>query len=85
MQTVAYHPDPIINAQVAKDALAAEIADLAAGYPPRSWICQCGASHSRGHFMSIGVHRCLKCGYVGEDGVMLDESEASAQPKQEEK
>lgn len=67
-----YHPDPAVNAEVAADALAAEMADLAAGYPPRPWLCECGASHSRGHFMSIGVHRCLACGYVGEGGVMFD-------------
>lgn len=67
-----YHPDPVINEEVAKDTLLAEIADLNAGYPPRKWICPCGASHQRGHFMSVGVHRCLKCGYVGEGGIMVD-------------
>lgn len=66
-----YHPDPEINAQVAKDALAAEMADLAAGFPARKWTCpQCGRHHSRGFFMTPGVHRCLYCGYVGEGGVM---------------
>jgi len=67
-----YHPDPTINAQVALDVLIAEEADLAAGYPPRRWQCTCGAEHGRGHFMGIGVHRCLACGYVGTEGVMLD-------------
>lgn len=67
-----YHPDPEINRGVAADALQAEIADLAAGYVPRKWVCPCGASHSRGHFMSIGIHRCMKCGYVGDEGVMVD-------------
>ena len=66
-----YHPDPTINAEVAADALAAEISDLSMGHPPRRWICPCGASHSRGHFGAIGIHRCLKCGYVGPDGVMV--------------
>jgi hypothetical protein len=69
---IAYHPNPEINAQIEKDTLAAEIADLNAGYPPRRWICLCGASHQRGHFMTVGVHRCLKCGYMGEGGVMVD-------------
>lgn len=75
MSETAYHPDPEINAEVIADAIAGEIADLAAGYPPKRWVCPCGASHSRGHFMTIGVHRCLKCGYVGEGGVMLTEDE----------
>lgn len=65
-----YHPDATINAEVAADTLEAERADLEAGYPPRAWICPCGASHSRGHFGSIGIHRCLACGYVGDGGVM---------------
>jgi hypothetical protein len=69
---IEYHPDPKINAQVAADTLMAEITDLNAGYPPRKWICLCGASHERGHFMTIGVHRCLKCGYMGEGGIMVD-------------
>ncbi len=65
-----YHPDPAINAEVAAAALAAERADLAAGYMPRRWLCDCGAEHRRGHFLTIGVHRCLGCGYVGTGGVM---------------
>lgn len=68
-----YHPDPAINAGVAMDMLAAETADLAAGYPPRRWLCRCGASHSRGHFLSVGQHRCLSCGYVGDGGVMIEQ------------
>lgn len=74
---IQYHPDPEINAEVIADAIAGEIADLAAGYPPKRWICPCGASHSRGHFMTIGVHRCLKCGYYGDGGVMLTEDEVA--------
>jgi rubredoxin len=67
-----HHPDPEINAGVAAEVLEAERADLAAGYPPRTWICpDCGASHSRGHFMNVGQHRCLRCGYVGSGGVMV--------------
>jgi hypothetical protein len=68
----AYHPDPEINAEIAMQALEAERFDLGAGYLPRRWICPCGASHERGHFMTIGVHRCLRCGYVGEGGVVVD-------------
>jgi hypothetical protein len=66
-----YHPDPEINAEVAAEALESERVDLAVGYPPRRWLCECGAEHSRGHFMSIGVHRCLGCGYIGTGGVMM--------------
>jgi hypothetical protein len=65
-----YHPDPTINAEIAADALAAETFDLSIGYPPRLWTCPCGATHGRGHFLSVGVHRCLTCGYYGTDGVM---------------
>jgi rubredoxin len=69
-----YHPDPEINAEVAEAALEAERIDLAAGYPPRRWYCpDCGANHQRGHFMTIGIHRCLGCGYVGEGGTMHTE------------
>lgn len=68
---MSYHPDPAINAEVALDALDAERADLAAGYPPRPWQCgECGASHARGHFGSIGVHRCLRCGYAAAFALM---------------
>lgn len=70
-EPVVYHPDPEINAEVAQQALDAEIFDLAIGYPPRRWICPCGASHSRGHFGVVGSHRCLRCGYAGGDGVMV--------------
>lgn len=76
MKEIAYHPDPIVSADVARDVLAAEVADLAAGLPPRRWTCpECGRSHGRGHFLCIGQHRCLHCGYVGEGGVMWDETE----------
>lgn len=66
-----YHPDPEINAEVAAEVLEAEKADLKAGFEPRRWMCECGAEHGRGHFQSIGVHRCLACGYVGTGGVMI--------------
>ncbi len=73
-----YHPDPEINGGVAADALDAERADLAADYLPSRWRCECGAEHGRGHFMAIGIHRCLGCGYVvGPDGVMLGPPEGS--------
>lgn len=72
--SVTYHPDPEINTGVAIDVLKAEKADLDAGYPPRRWICpECGHSHARGHCGSIGVHRCLHCGYIGDGGVMVDD------------
>lgn len=70
-----YHPDPEISAEVAITARDAEAADIAAGYPPRRWSCECGASHARGHFQTIGVHRCLRCGYVGEGGFLHDPPE----------
>lgn len=75
MSTIVYHPDSEIDAEIAADALEAERVDLAAGYPPRRWTCPCGASHSRGHVQAIGVHRCLRCGYVGTAGVMSTEDE----------
>lgn len=66
-----YHPDPEINAEIIEQARINEIADLAAGYPPKFWRCpECGSGHKRGHFMVIGVHRCLRCGYVGDGGTM---------------
>jgi hypothetical protein len=74
VRNVAYHPDPEISAEIAREALEAERADLAAGYPPRRWQCECGASHGRGHFQVIGVHRCLACGYVGQAGAMFGTS-----------
>lgn len=70
---IAYHPDSEINKGVAAEVLASEVIDLKVGYPPRRWTCpQCALSHSRGHFLSIGSHRCLGCGYVGGGGVMWD-------------
>lgn len=68
-----YHPDPEINAEVIADALEAERANLAAGFLPQRWRCICGTEHARGHVESIGIHRCLACGYVGTEGVMLDD------------
>lgn len=69
-----YHPDTEINAVIEMEAAEAERIDMAAGYPPRWWMCpDCGNSHSRGHFAGvIGVHRCLKCGYAGRGGVMAE-------------
>lgn len=67
---VAYHPDPEINAEIIQTAIESERIDLSIGYTPRAWTCLCGATHSRGHFQVIGVHRCLSCGYVGAAGVM---------------
>lgn len=67
-----YHPNAEINAGIAAEVLAAERFDLSIGYPPRAWICLCGTQHHRGHFGAVGVHRCLACGYVGTEGVMLD-------------
>lgn len=74
-----YHPDPIINREVAQETLESEILDLKAGLNPRRWTCPCGKSHSRGHFYPIGIHRCLHCGYVGPDGIMWD-PQAEAPP-----
>jgi hypothetical protein len=70
-----YHPDPTVNAEVAADAAVAESADLAAGYPPRAWMCPCGAVHRRGYFQQVGTHRCLGCGYIGTGGVLLGPGE----------
>lgn len=71
---ICYHPDPDINAEVTRDVIQAEIDDLAAGYDPRRWTCECSASHSRGSFPigHIGSHRCMNCGYIGIGGVMWD-------------
>jgi hypothetical protein len=80
MAAVSYHPDPVIDRQVAADAAEAEVADLAAGYPPRRWRCPCGAEHSRGHFGAVGRHRCLACGYAGTGGVMLDDEQPEVLP-----
>jgi hypothetical protein len=70
-----YHPDKAINDEVKRDVIAAEVFDLSIGYPASWWRCPCGASHNRGHFQSIGVHRCLRCGYVGDDGIMAHSQE----------
>ncbi len=64
----AVHPDTVIAAELAAEARESERADIAAGYPPRRWRCDCGAEHGRGHFLTIGQHRCLSCGYVGSGG-----------------
>ena len=73
-----YHPDPDIARGVHLDVQAAEAADLAAGFPPRRWRCDCGAEHDRGHFQTVGVHRCLACGYVGAGGTLGDPEERTA-------
>ena len=79
MTLLAYHPDAEINAGVAADALDAERYDLSVGFPPSPWLCpECGAGHDRGHFQTVGVHRCLGCGYVGTGGVMIDRAEWEA-------
>lgn len=71
-----YHPNPEINAEVEREAHEAEAFDIAAGLPPSPWKCpDCGACHDRGHFMSIGNHRCLRCGYSGSGGVYIDRAE----------
>ena len=67
-----YLPDPEINELIAQEVLNAEIFDMKAGFPPREWMCGCcGTKHKRGHFGTYGSHRCLRCGYVGGEGVML--------------
>ena len=65
-----YHPDPEVNEELVALALENERVDLAAGFPPKFWRCECGAGHSRGHFQIVGVHRCMWCGYVGTGGTM---------------
>lgn len=70
-----YHPDAEIAAECHEQAVEAEATDVAAGYAPRGWRCDCGAEHSRGHFLTVGVHRCLACGYVGTGGTLGDPPE----------
>src|SRR6478735_1570775 len=69
-----YHPDPEINEGIAADARGGEAYNLSVGLAPAAWECECGAAHNRGHFQSIGVHRCLRCGYVGDGGRLMDPS-----------
>jgi len=70
---IVYHPDPMINEAIRIETLDNEVNDLSNGYPPRHWCCpQCRRSHGRGHFLALGQHRCLWCGYVGTGGVMWD-------------
>jgi rubredoxin len=67
-----YHPDPDINAAIIAEAAGSERLDLLAGFPPRQWLCpSCGTVHGRGHTGTIGVHRCLACGYTGTGGIMF--------------
>jgi hypothetical protein len=70
MPDAMYHPDPEIDRDIRIEAHQNEVFDLSVGYSPRRWLCDCGAAHRRGWFMSEGVHRCLRCGYVGEGGTM---------------
>lgn len=66
-----YHPDTEINAEIIEQALEAETSDLKAGYPSRWWVCPvCETPHNRGHFGTVGSHRCWKCGYAGGEGTM---------------
>lgn len=51
---------------------AVEIQDVNAGKEPRRWRCDCGVEHRRGHFQTIGIHRCLACGYIGPGGTVLE-------------
>lgn len=70
-ELVVYHPDPEINAELIQQAVSVEVFDLSIGYAPRWWVCpDCAASHQRGWFQAVGVHRCLRCGYVGTQGTM---------------
>jgi hypothetical protein len=69
-----YHPDDEINEGVAQDAREGEAASLAVGLAPSPWECECGAAHDRGHFGVIGNHRCLRCGYSGPGGRLMDPS-----------
>lgn len=74
--TGRYHPDQEINAEIAVQAAEGEEFDVfTVGYPPRRWQCGCGASHDRGHYQSPGVHRCLRCGYVGTGGALVSRSD----------
>lgn len=71
-----YHPDPEINDDVAGDAMQGELYSIAAGLPPSPWECECGASHARGFYPVGGMaHRCLRCGYVGANGRLMDPNE----------
>lgn len=68
-----YHPDKEINTAIEQEMIKSERIDMAAGYPPRWWKCpECGSTHNRGHFLVLGRHRCLKCGYDGVGGVMAE-------------
>lgn len=71
LATTTYHPDREINAGVALDAAQGELVDIRAGLPARRWRCRCGTEHSRGP-QPNGGHRCLSCGYIGSEGVLLD-------------
>jgi hypothetical protein len=70
-----YHPDDEIDAGVTADAHEAEQANLAAGFLPSPWECECGAAHARGPIEGGAVHRCLNCGYVGEGGRYMEAAE----------
>jgi len=72
--TGRYHPDAEINEEIAADVQAGEEANLAAGFLPSPWECECGAQYNRGH-TTLGVHRCLRCGEYRDDGRLLDPAE----------
>lgn len=74
------HPDPEIAAELEQEARGSERVDVAAGYTPRRWRCDCGAEHGRGHFGTVGVHRCLACGYVGQGGTLIEPPERGEFP-----
>lgn len=69
-----------IQEEIAADERDAEVADVKAGYPPRRWRCVCGAEHDRGHFQALGVHRCMRCGYAGDGGTLLEPEPSPATP-----
>jgi len=69
MRSLHTQPTGTVDSEVRAEEQESEAADLAAGYPPRRWRCDCGREHGRGHFQSVGVHRCLGCGYVGHSTV----------------
>lgn len=70
-----YHPDPEINEEIAEDARTGEtLSVFTLGLPPSPWECECGAAHDRGHFQLFNAHRCLRCGYIGRGGRLMDPS-----------
>lgn len=68
-----YHPDPEINEGVAADAREGEQANLAVGFAPSQWECECGSAHDRGHFLagSVAIQVKLGDGAESPDGIPL--------------